>query len=185
MVGALFAASYPNLQTGFIAADSGFTVPYPDGEVKIGTGDVIDFYWTYEEDLNAAGFTDYSILIMVNGQGFENVFNGTVSGYSVYYMLDGSDYNNKDVIVVRMLIYSPILGEENEPTGEFDITWDDVIISILGPFVDETTTTTTTTTTTRTTTTSTGEEVLITILMGTGLFFGVMVIGLMFRRKRK
>jgi hypothetical protein len=186
MVGALLAVSSTQLQTGFIASENGFTVPFVDGEGILGLNSTFDLVWSQNGSLADSGFTSYEILITVNAQGFVSVLNQSVSGDSVVYTLNAGDYNDKDVVIIRMQLYQPYMNTSNETV--YDIYWDDVTIQIFAdPSIVQPTTTVTTPTgyTPPPNQPTSGEDVLIILMFGIGIFLSIMVVGMMIGRRRK
>ena len=183
---AVFAASFSQLQTGFIASESGFTVPFPDGEARIGENSTIDLVWSVNETLESLGFEYYEILVQVNGQGFECNYSAAVSGNSVTYTVDGADYGQKVTLIIRLMLFSPTGEVGGDSETIYDVTWDDVTVLILDdPAIYNPTTTTTTALPQPLPTTIGVQDIFVYILFGVGGLMVMMVIGTIFVRKRR
>jgi len=187
VVGALFIAANLQLQSGYIAAENDFIVP---DDAYIGINESMPIQWQYTNgNLLDAGFTIYHIERIVNGTHFLLTDNITVpSGNTITYIMNGSDYENYEVILIRLMLYKE---DSTDATDiETSIYWDDVVIQV---FSIVPTTAITTTTTSITTTTGGGggligpnEEFIVNMLYILGIGLAVLVVGsTIYRRIKK
>jgi hypothetical protein len=193
VVGALFIAANLQLQSGYIAAENDFIVP---DDAYIGINESMPIQWQYTDgNLLDAGFTVYHIERIVNGTHFLLTDNITVpSGNTITYVMNGSDYENYEVVLIRLMLYKEDTTITNDGTDvEISIYWDDVVIQVFSVVP---TTAITTTTAGITTTTGGGggssgligpnEEFIVNMLYILGIGLAVLVVGsTIYRRIKK